>query len=301
MSDAPSLFGDADTLSPPLYDVIVADPPWAFASNSTARPGRNARRHYSCMSDAELMQMDIPPPPHAVLFVWVTAPIQWRAAPVIRAWGFEPVSELVWVKSRIGTGFWVRNRHELVWICRRPGTTCPRPAPFPDSVIEAPSREHSRKPEVLQDWIDEVWPDTRKLEMFARRRRPGWDAHGSEVDRFTEAAFGNGRTYTPQKTVDFERQLAWLARRELSGPIHGPVRVTIHATFAPPPSWSQKKRQTLLHRFHVQRPDLDNIEKAVLDGLNGVAFFDDAQVAILNSTKVWGEEARTVITVEALP
>lgn len=167
-----------------LADIIVIDPPWRFASNSKARPGRNPMRHYPCMTDAELKALPIPLANPGLMFVWVTAPMQWRAAEIIKAWGVKPVSELVWVKSRIATGFWVRNRHELVWICKRGSFPCPRPAPFADSVISSPTREHSRKPDALQDLIDQTWPSARKLEMFARATRPGWEAWGNEVGKF---------------------------------------------------------------------------------------------------------------------
>ena len=107
-----------------------------------------------------------------------------RSMPILDAWGFKYVSSIVWVKSRIATGFWVRNRHEIVLVAKRGAFPCPKPAPFPDSVINAPQQEHSRKPEALQDRIDAVWPDHRKLEMFARRPRRGWELFGNQTDRF---------------------------------------------------------------------------------------------------------------------
>jgi Holliday junction resolvase RusA-like endonuclease len=76
--------------------------------------------------------------------------------------------------------------------------------------------------------------------------------------------------------------------------------VTIWATFEPAPSWSKKKTAEHLGRYHTQKPDLDNIEKSILDGLNGIAFKDDSQVADVSKRKVWGPVARVVVTVEAL-
>lgn len=172
------------------YQIIVADPPWRFSSNSEARPGRNAMRHYPCMRDEEIAALPVPDwtDSAAMLFMWTTAPMLARSLPILDAWGFRYVSQLVWVKSRIATGFWVRNRHEIVLVAKRGKFPCPRPAPFPDSVIIAPVREHSRKPEELQDRIDAAWPDHRRLEMFARRPRPGWSAWGSETQKFEGAA-----------------------------------------------------------------------------------------------------------------
>ena len=169
------------------FDVILADPPWHFASNSAARPGHNVRRHYPTMRLPEICAMPVPQVSarDALLFLWATAPCCHHAFAVMRAWGFTYKSQLVWVKHRQAMGFWARNRHELVLIGRRGRFPCPRPAPFPDSVIEAPTREHSRKPDDLQDRIDATWPQTRRLELFARSTRPGWTAWGNDTGRFT--------------------------------------------------------------------------------------------------------------------
>ncbi|MCF3935037.1 MT-A70 family methyltransferase [Acuticoccus sp. M5D2P5] len=167
--------------------IIVIDPPWKFSSNSETKPGRNAMRHYPCMTDSEIAALPVSEwaAPDALLFVWTTAPMLVRSIGVIEQWGgWRYVTQRVWVKSRIGTGFWVRNRHEPVLLYKRGKFPCPRPAPFGDSVIVAPQREHSRKPDELQDRIDEVWPQAAKLEAFARQSRPGWMTFGNEVGKF---------------------------------------------------------------------------------------------------------------------
>lgn len=170
------------------YQIIVADPAWKFASNSKAKPGRNARRHYDCMTDAEICALPVKEwaEKDAMLFMWTTVPMLVRSLPVLPAWGFKYVSQVVWVKSRIATGYWARNRHEILIIAKRGKLPCPKPILFPDSVIEAPTREHSRKPEFFQDRIDEVWPHHTKLEMNARRPRDGWALWGNQTDHFAE-------------------------------------------------------------------------------------------------------------------
>jgi len=173
-----------------IYDIIVADPPWRFASNSTSRPGRNAMRHYDRMTDAEICDIPVAAwaADAALLLLWTTAPMLERSLAVPRAWGFKYKSQLVWVKDKIGCGYWARNRHEIVLICTRGRFPCPRPAPFSDSIIAGQQREHSRKPDALLDRVDAIWPDARKLEMFARQHRSGWAAIGDETDKFTAAS-----------------------------------------------------------------------------------------------------------------
>jgi len=109
-----------------------------------------------------------------------------------------------------------------------------------------------------------------------------------------------GRVYTPKETVSFERTVGQIAAQHFPEPLTGPVRVTIWATFEPPKSWSKKKTAEHINRPHTQRPDIDNCFKAILDGLNRIAFADDGQVAEIQARKVWGPTARTVVTVEVM-
>lgn len=168
------------------FDVIYADPAWKFASNSVAKPGRNPRRHYPCMTDAEICALPVSEwaAKSAVLLMWTTAPMLERSMAIPRAWGFKYKSQVVWTKNRIGTGYWARNRHELLMIYTRGKFPCPKPTLFPDSVLSGQQREHSRKPDAAIERINLTWPTRRKLEMFARQRREGWASWGNETDRF---------------------------------------------------------------------------------------------------------------------
>ncbi|MHA3913873.1 RusA family crossover junction endodeoxyribonuclease [Halovulum sp. GXIMD14793] len=111
--------------------------------------------------------------------------------------------------------------------------------------------------------------------------------------------FARGRTYTPSETVAFEKMVAQLGRLKLPEPFDCPVTLEVTAYFRPPKSWSKKKAAAHLGQPHIQRPDGDNILKAISDGLNGVAFVDDAQVYSARVRKLWGDEAKTVVEVRA--
>lgn len=168
------------------HEIMIADPAWNFSGNSVLRPGKNARRHYPCMSLDAICALPVKEnaAPDALLLMWVTAPFAEMAFRVVKAWGFTYKSQLVWPKQRIATGYWARGRHELVYIARRGKFPCLRPALFPDSIIPGAQGVHSRKPMWLHDVIDARFPEARKLELFARAERPGWAAFGNEVDRF---------------------------------------------------------------------------------------------------------------------
>ncbi|MGC2077984.1 MAG: MT-A70 family methyltransferase, partial [Xanthobacteraceae bacterium] len=128
----------------------------------------------------------------SMLLLWVTAPFLQQAFDVIAAWGFTYSSNLVWVKDRIGTGFWCRNQHEHLLIGRRGRFRAPKPADRPLSVIAAPRREHSRKPDEVYEIVERAYPDVPKIELFARQRRPDWDVFGDEIDKFNEKAGEGG-------------------------------------------------------------------------------------------------------------
>ena len=111
-------------------------------------------------------------------------------------------------------------------------------------------------------------------------------------------------TYTPATTVGYEERIIVAARsvdRPALAPEGAAVRLSILFRFAMPKSWSKTKRDCLSHNRHTQKPDLDNLLKAVKDALNGVCYFDDAQVAVVYALKTWSDshnaEGETQITV----
>jgi Holliday junction resolvase RusA-like endonuclease len=101
--------------------------------------------------------------------------------------------------------------------------------------------------------------------------------------RFTRA----GHKYQPAVVLNYRSKIQWYAQqaRNGNGLMEGPLEVTITAYFMVARSWS-KKRQ-LAAQWHTQRPDCDNLIKAVLDGLKGVLFQDDAQVSRIVLEKYW--------------
>lgn len=114
------------------------------------------------------------------------------------------------------------------------------------------------------------------------------------------ARFGNGRTYTPQKTVAYEGLISMAAQQAMAGRdlIAGPVHLVVTAVFPIPASWSKKRRAEA--QWHTGKPDGDNMLKAVGDGLNGIAFKDDSQIVCAKVTKQYGDKPGLDVLVEAL-
>jgi N6-adenosine-specific RNA methylase IME4 len=162
------------------YGVIYADPPWSYADVGHDRKITN---QYSVMKLADLCALPVAAiaEDDAVLFLWTTSPMLLHEAPaVLDAWGFKYKSSCVWDKERIGMGHYWRIRHELVLLATRgrPGTARDRSIP---SVIRQRRAAHSVKPDVVYEHIERMYPDAKKIELFARRRRRGWAAWGDEL------------------------------------------------------------------------------------------------------------------------
>jgi N6-adenosine-specific RNA methylase IME4 len=123
------------------YGVILADPPWRFEPYSRITGmDRAADNHYptSAFEEIKALAVGSIAAPDCVLFLWATVPMQPQAHEVMAAWGFAYKSNLVWVKDRVGTGYWSRNKHELLLI----GTRGRVPAPAPGTN----GRRRSRRP-----------------------------------------------------------------------------------------------------------------------------------------------------------
>src|SRR5262245_19465095 len=141
------------------YAVLYADPPWRFnVYNEESGIERAAGNHYSTMSLDEICALPILSlsSPDAALFMWTTVPHLRESFDVLVAWGLEYKTNIVWVKDKIGLGYFVRNQHELLPVATRGDMPSPSPANRPPSVISAPRREHSRKPDEAYDLI-EAW------------------------------------------------------------------------------------------------------------------------------------------------
>ena len=185
------------------YDVILADPPWTFATRSNKGKGRSPEQHYSCMTLDDIKALPVPDlaAKDCALLLWVTDPLFDVGLDVIKAWGFTyKTIGYHWVKLNkdgspfTGMGYYTRANPELCLLATR-GSPKRKDRGVPrlilteedwseeDRIIMSPRREHSRKP-------DEAYERTERLlggtycELFARQQRPGWTCWGDQVDRF---------------------------------------------------------------------------------------------------------------------
>jgi N6-adenosine-specific RNA methylase IME4 len=172
-------------LPPGPFEVLLADPPWRFKvwSRATGLDGA-ADNHYAVLLLSEIMALSVESiaAKHARLFLWTTAPMERRAHDVMEAWGFTYKSQAAWDKGLIGTGYIFRNQHEILLYGARGKPRAPPPSVRRSSVIRAPRRRHSQKPDEAYEMIEAYFPDASKLELYARGPpRPGWRTWGAEA------------------------------------------------------------------------------------------------------------------------
>jgi N6-adenosine-specific RNA methylase IME4 len=174
-----------------FYDLIMADPPWSFATYSDKGHGKSAQRHYSCMSldDIKALPVDQLAKPDCMLLLWATAPMLPQALETMHAWNFKYVTNAVWHKrtargkTAFGTGYRLRNAHEHILL----GTIGnPQNTRGVRSIIEGKVREHSRKPDEAFEAAVKLMPEARRIELFSREERPGFECWGNQAGLFNQ-------------------------------------------------------------------------------------------------------------------
>jgi Holliday junction resolvase RusA-like endonuclease len=115
--------------------------------------------------------------------------------------------------------------------------------------------------------------------------------------------FGNGRTYTPDKTVNYEALVKQLYIVEHHGKqLEGALQLTVKAYFQIPKSESKKKKLDMYEcRIRpTKRPDWDNVGKIISDALNGLAYHDDSQIVTATVEKWYSTEPRVEVEIQEM-
>jgi len=173
------------------FHTIYADPPWQF-QNRTGKvaPEHKRLNRYETMTIADIKALPVSEiaGTRSHLYLWVPNALLPDGLDVMRAWGFEYKTNIIWEKVRHdgqpdgrGVGFYFRNVTEVLLFGIR-GTsnrTLP-PARSQVNLIRSVKREHSRKPDEMVSLIEACSPGP-YLELFARGDRPGWAMWGNQA------------------------------------------------------------------------------------------------------------------------
>lgn len=110
--------------------------------------------------------------------------------------------------------------------------------------------------------------------------------------------------YTPNRTVAYEKAIGWAGVAAMKGrkPLMGPLRMIVQASFSVPMSWSKQDKAGALAGLirPTSKPDWDNLGKILSDGLNGIAYLDDAQIVTATVSKVYAAVPNLHIEIEPL-
>ena len=157
------------------YRTIVIDPPWDHGALSVAGRGKPL---YAVMGMDELKALPVPEwaDGECHLYLWATNNFILRAGELIGIWGFDFKTVLTWVKPRFGLGTYFRSSTEHILFAVK-GKVPTRARDIP-THFEAPLGKHSEKPQVLYA-IAERASYAPRLDVFARKTRPGWMAWGA--------------------------------------------------------------------------------------------------------------------------
>jgi len=174
------------------YNIIYADPPWKYNSraNHKTRFRGGACGHYDLMTMDEIKALPIEElaNDNCVLFLWTTFPYLEDQIKLFSHWGFKyKTLGFSWIKTNpingnpfFGVGYYAKSNCEVCLMGIK-GKMKPISNKV-SSVIIAPRREHSKKPDEARNKIVELFGDLPRVELFARQKADGWDSWGNEIE-----------------------------------------------------------------------------------------------------------------------
>lgn len=178
-------------LEPGAYHMIMADFPWDFSLFSEKGGNKSAQKHYRCLPLDEIKRFPVADlaAPDCILWMWATSPMIDLQIEVLKHFGFEFKTMGGWNKitkhgkQHFGTGYILRGNGEPYLIGTRGQ---PRTTKSVRSFFDGTVREHSRKPEEAYRNAERLLPKARRVELFSRTNRRGWESWGDQVGHFPE-------------------------------------------------------------------------------------------------------------------
>lgn len=176
------------------FGAILADPPWQFQNRTgkiAPEHGRLSRYHTMSLQQIKTLPVVHAAAPVCHLYLWVPNALLPEGLEVMKSWGFQYKSNIVWHKIRKdggpdgrGVGFYFRNVTEiLLFGIRGKHARTLQPGRTQVNFMATRKREHSRKPDEQYSLIEECsWGPF--LELFARGQRPNWSSWGNQAEEY---------------------------------------------------------------------------------------------------------------------
>lgn len=175
------------------YGIIYSDPPWEQTKGNArkCRPNQGKSFDYETMSVSDCIKMQTPffdnTSENYNVFMWTIDKFLHDTETEMKKLGYRLHARFIWDKMNgIAPAFTVRFSHEyLLWFYKPGKMLKPRKETRGKytTVMREQSTVHSRKPNCAYEMLEDMFPDTPKIELFARNHREGWDCWGNEVER----------------------------------------------------------------------------------------------------------------------
>lgn len=192
------------------YDIIYADPPWDYGGkmqydkSSIKDLNKNFEKDIFISSasfkyptvklkDLKNLNINSITADDCLLFMWTTGPQLAHAVELGEAWGFEyKTVAFVWDKMIHNPGRYTLSQTELCLVFKKGKIPSPRGARNVRQLVQIPRGKHSEKPEKVIEGITQMFPQQRKIELFARKNYKGWDNWGLEIPEAEIEIFTHG-------------------------------------------------------------------------------------------------------------
>ena len=154
------------------YNIIYADPPWKYGGCGGTK-WYPAKEYYPVMSFEELKDMkeviDNISNEDCLLFMWAVSPELKRCIEVGESWGFKYITvAFVGYKQRANVGNYTMSSCELCLLFKRGKIPKDRVRnPGQKQFISEPVSIHSKKPAEIRTRINNMFPESSKIELFA--------------------------------------------------------------------------------------------------------------------------------------
>lgn len=173
------------------YSIILADSPWIQGRGGKKKSVPNSYREFDyptigvgeiekILCHAQLLTNN-----NHVLFLWTIDKYLWDAEKIAKSLNYKLHARMIWNKVvGIPTAFTIRFGHEYLlylWHGKLLPVASEQRGKW-HSVFTEQSTKHSKKPQIAYEMIESLYPETNKLELFARTSREGWDCWGNEVE-----------------------------------------------------------------------------------------------------------------------
>lgn len=170
------------------YAILYADPCWDYdgrEQHNKVERNKSVGDHYNTMTLEELKKLKVPDitDSDALLFLWTSSPHLPQAIELMKSWGFEyKTIAFVWDKQKVNVGYYTMSQCEICIVGKKGKIPRPRGAKNIRQFFSQERTRHSAKPAEFRNRITQMFPEQKKVELFAREKVDGWDCWGNEVE-----------------------------------------------------------------------------------------------------------------------